>query len=75
MRFRGQVDGLLGRLASEITAIEQMQAIWAEHKDNGGDSSYRDLEILFDLREAHGMTAYRICRNYESSSFRKRPAA
>jgi hypothetical protein len=53
----------LGRTAKEVTAAAEIARIRKAYKGNGGSLSYEGIELdrSFNLRQANGMTAYRIC--------------
>jgi hypothetical protein len=56
-----------GRTAAEVTDAADIKAIWFAYKKNGGVLSYEGIEKdkSFGLHEAHGSTAYRVCKKYE----------
>jgi len=61
---------LAGRIASEITDVSEIEAIWKAYRNNGGKLSYSRIEdeLQFNLRKANGNTAYRICQKYATLS-------
>jgi hypothetical protein len=56
----------VGRTATEVTDPMEISKIVAAYKP--GVNGYQALEKQFNLREANGMTAYRIVKKYQKES-------
>jgi len=50
----------MSRLASQVNSVDEIRAIFAAYRGNGGTMSYEQIERHFQLKETNGMTAYRI---------------
>lgn len=57
-----------GRVATEVTDLADIKAVWNAYRGNGGPYSYEQIEKdpKFNLRASRGNTAYRIIRKYEA---------
>ena len=57
-------SGGLGRAATEVGDPVEVAEIKAAYKGNGGTLSFKQIEAepRFNLRAAHGSTAYRIIK-------------
>lgn len=56
------------RISSEVNDPAEMKAIFEAYRENGGDLTFQQIELVkkFRLKKANGMTAYRIIKRYET---------